>query len=292
VDIYDTQEFGLSLVAYMNYVQRKLKRDSSFDPHPLVKALNCAFEGIEKLKVGETFMGVSGDANRYPDNSPRESYCVVIRKENNGFTLLKVHDLTMGRDVPLGAAIYLILISMKMDKFDGPNIPVDDAISIINETLPEVNIVRFNNSEWKEARDNFRKTLQEGKLRIPEHMFTEELRRDILNITYSTPWEEYPPSIRSLIASDWHIHKTQEQSEKNQIVFTSIDEVIQKYKIMQFARQILFGKPSEYFVRNKPHISSEVSFNEQEVIKNSNKTGRNDPCPCGSGKKYKKCCGK
>lgn len=26
--------------------------------------------------------------------------------------------------------------------------------------------------------------------------------------------------------------------------------------------------------------------------KSSQKTGRNDPCPCGSGKKYKKCCGK
>ncbi|QNU68770.1 SEC-C domain-containing protein [Ruminiclostridium herbifermentans] len=24
----------------------------------------------------------------------------------------------------------------------------------------------------------------------------------------------------------------------------------------------------------------------------SNRVGRNDPCPCGSGKKYKKCCGK
>jgi SWIM/SEC-C metal-binding protein len=23
----------------------------------------------------------------------------------------------------------------------------------------------------------------------------------------------------------------------------------------------------------------------------SHKVGRNDPCPCGSGKKYKKCCG-
>ena len=23
-----------------------------------------------------------------------------------------------------------------------------------------------------------------------------------------------------------------------------------------------------------------------------NKIGRNEPCPCGSGKKYKKCCGK
>lgn len=25
---------------------------------------------------------------------------------------------------------------------------------------------------------------------------------------------------------------------------------------------------------------------------NENRVGRNDPCPCGSGKKYKKCCGK
>lgn len=24
----------------------------------------------------------------------------------------------------------------------------------------------------------------------------------------------------------------------------------------------------------------------------SAKVGRNDPCPCGSGKKYKKCCGR
>ena len=24
----------------------------------------------------------------------------------------------------------------------------------------------------------------------------------------------------------------------------------------------------------------------------ANIVGRNDPCPCGSGKKYKKCCGK
>ena len=27
-------------------------------------------------------------------------------------------------------------------------------------------------------------------------------------------------------------------------------------------------------------------------IAHSDKIGRNDPCPCGSGKKYKKCCGK
>jgi preprotein translocase subunit SecA len=32
---------------------------------------------------------------------------------------------------------------------------------------------------------------------------------------------------------------------------------------------------------------------KQAPIVNKNKNiGRNDPCPCGSGKKYKKCCGK
>jgi preprotein translocase subunit SecA len=30
----------------------------------------------------------------------------------------------------------------------------------------------------------------------------------------------------------------------------------------------------------------------QPVRAKSDKVGRNDPCPCGSGKKYKKCCGK
>jgi len=29
----------------------------------------------------------------------------------------------------------------------------------------------------------------------------------------------------------------------------------------------------------------------QQVVRNTAKIGRNDPCPCGSGKKYKRCCG-
>ncbi len=28
----------------------------------------------------------------------------------------------------------------------------------------------------------------------------------------------------------------------------------------------------------------------QQPYTNEHKIGRNDPCPCGSGKKYKKCC--
>ncbi|MFR1710051.1 MAG: SEC-C metal-binding domain-containing protein [Clostridium sp.] len=34
------------------------------------------------------------------------------------------------------------------------------------------------------------------------------------------------------------------------------------------------------------------SWRESKTIVNEAKIGRNDECPCGSGKKYKKCCGK
>jgi len=37
--------------------------------------------------------------------------------------------------------------------------------------------------------------------------------------------------------------------------------------------------------------SQSETVKSQPLI-NANKVGRNDPCPCGSGKKYKKCCGK
>ena len=32
-------------------------------------------------------------------------------------------------------------------------------------------------------------------------------------------------------------------------------------------------------------------YKESKIVRNENKIGRNDPCPCGSGKKYTKCCG-
>ena len=33
-------------------------------------------------------------------------------------------------------------------------------------------------------------------------------------------------------------------------------------------------------------------YKESKIVRNFDKVGRNDACPCGSGKKYKKCCGK
>ncbi|QTA86974.1 PBPRA1643 family SWIM/SEC-C metal-binding motif protein [Desulfonema magnum] len=47
------------------------------------------------------------------------------------------------------------------------------------------------------------------------------------------------------------------------------------------------------FEPDKPEDTSDIDrlLNPVTPKKIENKIGRNDPCPCGSGKKYKKCCG-
>ena len=51
------------------------------------------------------------------------------------------------------------------------------------------------------------------------------------------------------------------------------------------ARQYAEGSPESADV-------PEREFKQQTVIRSQPKIGRNEPCPCGSGKKYKNCCGR
>ncbi len=46
--------------------------------------------------------------------------------------------------------------------------------------------------------------------------------------------------------------------------------------------------------RDKPEdiTDLEILLNWPKPREAEQKVGRNDPCPCGSGNKYKKCCGK
>ena len=53
----------------------------------------------------------------------------------------------------------------------------------------------------------------------------------------------------------------------------------------------------KYVIKLEPDKPEDIK--DLEILLNTPKTriaekkvGRNDPCPCGSGKKYKKCCGK
>jgi preprotein translocase subunit SecA len=77
--------------------------------------------------------------------------------------------------------------------------------------------------------------------------------------------------------------------------FEMFDEMIRN--IQQDTVKMLFHIRKENVVVHREQVAKpiEASHGEDTVKKPKKreiaKVGRNDPCPCGSGKKYKKCCG-
>ena len=52
------------------------------------------------------------------------------------------------------------------------------------------------------------------------------------------------------------------------------------------------GQPSVKPMVDVRKLSTNLGTGPRQPVKAKAKVGPNDPCPCGSGKKYKKCCGK
>lgn len=72
----------------------------------------------------------------------------------------------------------------------------------------------------------------------------------------------------------------------------TIDELLKKYKRRYINNKIMSSTTVLY--RSSAFSNTLGIIEETEEKPNidlTQKVGRNDPCPCGSGKKYKKCCG-
>lgn len=73
----------------------------------------------------------------------------------------------------------------------------------------------------------------------------------------------------------------------------TLDELLQKYKRKYLNNKIMSSTTVLYRSNAFSKTLGIIEENEEKPqIDLSKKIGRNDPCPCGSGKKFKKCCGK
>jgi len=66
-------------------------------------------------------------------------------------------------------------------------------------------------------------------------------------------------------------------------VFSSLSQELLHPEAVQFE------PPQQQASEDGPNIAPETSYGSSQI--SHSKVGRNQPCPCGSGKKYKKCCG-
>ena len=88
-------------------------------------------------------------------------------------------------------------------------------------------------------------------------------------------------------------------NEKTQQIAKAVQAIMTQPKQFReiYANQhkTMFDKPEEEIpIIHQPVIEQPPEFDGKvkQVVRETPKIGRNDPCPCGSGKKYKTCCGK
>lgn len=97
------------------------------------------------------------------------------------------------------------------------------------------------------------------------------------------------------------IHFAYAVEAKTQQIVDILDEHHVKFNDQQFEPLVQLLADMSNSTRlwsNNGHTPSELSsihensLHRAMLTQKSAKVGRNDPCPCGSGKKYKKCCGR
>ncbi|MDD4294788.1 MAG: preprotein translocase subunit SecA [Candidatus Omnitrophica bacterium] len=91
------------------------------------------------------------------------------------------------------------------------------------------------------------------------------------------------------------------QKESFYLFQNMIDSAREMIVESAFKTKILIDRPKRGVFENTPHeikhdefssLKAQGKKNGKRIITvHDKKVGRNDPCPCGSGKKYKKCCG-
>ena len=84
-----------------------------------------------------------------------------------------------------------------------------------------------------------------------------------------------------------------EEMEEDTVVSLAFDKEKLYKNMVEAKAEWLYELPQWDAIFTEEHRKE--LYKEQKnsgTVRKEKKVGRNDPCPCGSGKKYKKCCGK
>ena len=219
---------------FLDYVSRQFRKNPDYRPHPLIRALMCAIQDIEKINVGETIGGISQDGN---SDSIYEPYAVMLKKREDGIEILGIENLKVGRLLPVDIMILIFRLQIQLDKIAGNLIDPEDAVNALNYVIPGKRFF-FLGDKWIEAKDEYSKLMEEGKIYFPPD---QEMVNALMKIRFDTPWEEYPNNIRALIGSS-----VAKKYGCTVVITTPKKYKIEKYKVFDMATEFLLGKSSEF----------------------------------------------
>ncbi len=125
----------------------------------------------------------------------------------------------------------------------------------------------------------------------------EEIKNEINKPFHESELKPLPQNIREFYSEKYLERKIKRPplSEKDQEIINKIKNPSKGEELVMRKYSELFSSfLSDQFPEDEDYEEDEDYTNFYEVpetfVRTEKKVGRNDPCPCGSGKKYKKCC--
>jgi preprotein translocase subunit SecA len=165
--------------------------------------------------------------------------------------------------------------------------------------IPEETMTRLTPQNFRELlREKVHEVFQ-GRLESFGEELADHLIKVIMLQTIDAQWKDHLLSIDHLkegIGLRGYGQKDPQQEYKREAYQLFMDmitrirqEVVEKIFWVQIAREEDVEELEQQ--QRKQRLVFNLSEDVPQQPAKSNKVGRNDPCPCGSGKKYKKCCG-
>ena len=172
--------------------------------------------------------------------------------------------------------------------------------------LPDLNSIDSSNIKHEEL-EELLKNQANQRLSEKEEDFTPPIMAHLMRIlllqTIDTQWKDHLLSVDHLkegIGLRGYGQKNPKEEYKREAyaLFMEMmarvrEEVLQKIFRIQLAREEDVEQMEAKQRRQKISMNrtDEEAPVNKPTVRDEDKVGRNDPCPCGSGKKYKKCCG-
>ncbi|MGA7826228.1 MAG: preprotein translocase subunit SecA [Geobacteraceae bacterium] len=165
--------------------------------------------------------------------------------------------------------------------------------------IPEETMTRLTPENFRELLREKAHEVFQGRLETFGEELTDHLIKVIMLQTIDAQWKDHLLSIDHLkegIGLRGYGQKDPKQEYKREAYQLFMDmitrirqEVVEKIFWVQIAREEDVEELEQQ--ERKQRLVFNLSEDVPQQPAKSNKVGRNDPCPCGSGKKYKKCCG-
>ena len=260
------------------------------------KMLAGSFESAQKKVEGNNF-DVRKQLLQYDDvmNNQRE---IIYAKRNEILDSDSIHENTLNlfRDHVTELVNNHLIETNKLSDKD-----YEEILEASNENLLKTNRIALSEIKDKSSDDvieyiyNLVVKEYEEKLEEVPIEIVDEFEKAITLKVMDSHWMEHISTMSHLregiglrgYANENPLQAyTMEGYDLFDLMITKINKEVSMYLLKAEIRQNLERKE----VVKK--VITNDSKDTKKIQKKSNKVGRNDSCPCGSGKKYKQCCGK